>query len=269
MISMTFSSILCFHFTLYADSFMVGSSSFSPAYFKGLSSTRQYDRNYLTCLSSTAQKNIFEMYEANEDNDDAAEFKKIVDNYLLAKFNDCHGDDCRMFCDKSEVEMLLKSVLPPVSKAELDGEVTKVLKTIGAGDDDLIEADSFLSAVVGNSFWTTAGPLVVKELIFLDCIYEFYFKEKRSILDNDDYDGLKEMLMWEGSSVVAMNAKEAQFVVSVATNKKGLGTLNDADYDNLKNELLAAQSWVVTTKFDPLEKMGIDTFLGYLHRSWA
>lgn len=248
---------------------MVGFSSFRPTYFKGLSSTRQDDRIFLTSLSSTAQQNIFEVYAANEDNDDAEEFKRIVDSYLLAKFNDCHGDDCRMFCDKSEVEILLKSVLPPVSKAELDMEVGKVLKIIGAADDDLIEADSFLSAVVGNSFWTKAGPLVVKELIFLDCIYEYYFKEKRAILDNDDYNSLKDMLMWEGSSVVAMTAKEAQFVVSVATNKKGLGTLNDADYDTLKSELLAAQSWVVTTKFDPLEKMGIDTFLGYLHRSWA
>ena len=216
----------------------------------------------------SAEKNIFEMYAANVDNDDSEAFQRIVGNYLKAKFSDCHGDDCRMFCDRSEVTSLLKTVLPPVSNKELLLEVDKALKAIGAGDDDLIEADAFLDAVVANSFWTTAGPLVVKELIFLDCLYEYYFKEKRSILDNDDYNDLKEMLTWEGSSVVSMNAKEAQFVISVASSKRGQGTLNDADYDILKKELLAASSWVVTTKFDPLEKMGIETFLGYLHRSF-
>ena len=162
----------------------------------------------------------------------------------------------------------MKTVLPPVSSAELDVEVQKALKSIGAGDDDLIEADSFLNAVVANTFWSIAGPLVVKEMIFLDCLYEYYFREKRSILANDDYNDLKEMLTWEGSAVVSMNAKEAQFVISVATSKRGQGTLIDSDYDKLKSELLAAQSWVVTTKQDPLEKMGIATFLGYLHRSF-
>jgi hypothetical protein len=71
-----------------------------------------------------------------------------------------------------------------------------------------------------------------------------------------------------GSAVVSMSAKEAQFVVAVATSKRGQSTLNDADYDSLKSELLEAQSWVVTTKKDPLEKMGVETFLGYLHRSF-
>jgi hypothetical protein len=138
------------------------------------------------------------MYKANDDNDDSEEFQRIVGNYLQAKFNDCHGEDCRMFCDRGEVEVLLKSVLPPVSKRELDMEVTKALKSIGASDDDLVEAESFLTAVVGNSYWTTAGPLVVKELMFLDCIYEYYFREKRSMLNDEDYNDLKEMLMWEG-----------------------------------------------------------------------
>lgn len=221
-----------------------------------------------TSTQLRAERNIFEMYADNVDNDDLEAFQRIVGSYLKAKFTDCHGDDCRMFCDRSEVTALLKTVLPPVSPKELDLEVQKALKSIGAGDDDLIEADAFLNAVVANTFWTTAGPLVVKEMIFLDCLYEYYFNEKRSILANDDYNDLKEMLTWEGSAVVSMNAKEAQFVISVATSKRGQSTLNDADYDVLKSELLAANSWVVTTKFDPLEKMGVDTFLGYLHRSF-
>ena len=255
-------SAINFHATLFADSF-----SFKAASWKStISPIQKQCRSSSTKLS--AELNIFEMYAENVDNDDSEAFQRIVGNYLKAKFSDCHGDDCRMFCDRSEVTTLLKTVLPPVSSKELDIEVAKALKSIGAGDDDLIEADSFLNAVVANTFWTTAGPLVVKELIFLDCLYEYYFREKRSILSNDVYNDLKEMLTWEGSAVVSMNAKEAQFVISVATSKRGQGTLNDADYDILKSELLAAQSWVVTTKQDPLEKMGVETFLGYLHRSF-
>ena len=224
--------------------------------------------NRWSSTSLNAEKNIFEMYADNVDNDDSEAFQRIVGNYLKAKFTDCHGDDCRMFCDRSEVTSLLKTVLPPVSPKELDAEVEKALKSIGAGSDDLIEADSFLNAVVANTYWTTAGPLVVKEMIFLDCLYEYYFKEKRSILADSDYNDLKEMLTWEGSAVVSMSAKEAQFVISVATSKRGQGTLGDSEYDLLKSELLAAESWVVTTKQDPLEKMGVATFLAYLHRSF-
>ena len=254
---------MCFHRSFFVDSFSP-STTFSRAFMNTLALKNQQSHS----SQLNAVKNIFEIYADNVDNDDAEAFQRLVGNYLKAKFTDCHGDDCRMFCDRSEVTALLKTVLPPVSKKELDIEVERALKSIGAGDDDLIEADSFLNAVVANSFWTTAGPLVVKEMIFLDCLYEYYFKEKRSILDNNDYNDLKEMLTWEGSAVVTMNAKEAQFVISVATSKRGQSTLNDVDYDLLKKELLAANSWVVTTKQDPLEKMGVETFLGYLHRSF-
>ena len=252
----------------FLSTIVVDSFGFRSTFHGKVLSQVQQQLNRASLIELQAEKNIFEMYAENVDNDDSEAFQRIVGNYLKAKFSDCHGDDCRMFCDRNEVTALLKTVLPPVSNSELDIEVEKALKSIGAGDDDLIEADSFLNAVVANTFWSTAGPLVVKEMIFLDCLYEYYFKEKRSILANDDYNDLKEMLTWEGSAVVSMNAKEAQFVISVATSKRGQGTLIDSDYDKLKSELLAAQSWVVTTKQDPLEKMGIETFLGYLHRSF-
>lgn len=72
-------------------------------------------------------------------------FKRIAPIYLVNKFKDCQGNNCRLFCSQrlpylnirtstatlnlliwkyaSEVESLLKSILPPVSKDELDKEV--------------------------------------------------------------------------------------------------------------------------------------------------
>jgi len=42
--------------------------------------------------------------------------------------------------------------------------------------------------------------------------------------------------------------------------------MENEEYEKLKNELKAAGSWVVNRVQDPLEKLGMDTFLGYLHR---
>lgn len=43
--------------------------------------------------------------------------------------------------------------------------------------------------------------------------------------------------------------------------------MSDDEYEVLKSELLTQSSWVVKRQPDPLEKLGLNTFLGYLHRS--
>lgn len=41
--------------------------------------------------------------------------------------------------------------------------------------------------------------LKVKELIFFDCLYQFYFaKNQQQLLSDEDYEELKEQLTWEG-----------------------------------------------------------------------
>jgi hypothetical protein len=205
---------------------------------------------------------------ADEDDDS---FKRIVNAYLMSKFKDCQGEECRMFIDRKECEELLTGLLPPVKKAELDREVTSLMKALGATKaDDLVDAEEFLDAVVNNSYWKRAGALVVKELIFLDALYDFYHaKRNPSTLNDEEYSSLKEMLTWEGSSVATMTGKEALFVRAVVASKKGQKALiADDKYDALKNELKAAGSWVVTDKTDTLSKLGMDTLLGYLFASY-
>ena len=79
------------------------------------------------------------------------------------------------------------------------------MKSMSAGKrvgEDIQEKD-FLRAVLGNSYWREAGPLVVKELMFLDCLNSNYFK-KMKLLDDDTYDLLKESLQWDGSAVATL-----------------------------------------------------------------
>ena len=129
-----------------------------------------------------------------------------------------------------------------------------------------IELDPFIDAIQSNTYWSKAGAFVVKELMYLDCLYNYYGK-KAALLDDEDYSELKEQLTWEGSDLVNMSGKEAKFLVAVAAYRRGENILGDQEYESLKTQLLAEKSWVVSRQLDGLEKLGVDTFMGYLHRS--
>ena len=124
-------------------------------------------------------------------------FNEIARSYLTAKFLDCTGqENCKYLRDKKEVEILLREVLPPVTPIEFDSEVKFVMSKIGAKTAD-ISVEEYVDAVINNNFWENAGRLTVKELIFLDCLFSYYYKGKE-LLSNDDYNELKNQLTWEG-----------------------------------------------------------------------
>jgi hypothetical protein len=87
-------------------------------------------------------------------------------------------------------------------------------------------------------------------------------------LNNEDYETLKENLSWEGSSVATMKANEALFITAVASSKRGQPIMGDEEYIKLKSELNKESSWVTARGQDALEKLGLDSFLGYLHRAF-
>jgi hypothetical protein len=114
--------------------------------------------------------------------------------------------------------------------------------------------------------YTDAVLLQVKELLYLDSLYSYY-SNGVALLDNEDYAELKDNLVWEGSSVPNMTGKEALFATSVAASGRGAPILNDEEYQELKTFLKSKGSWVTDRESDALEKLGINTFMGYLHRS--
>ncbi len=42
--------------------------------------------------------------------------------------------------------------------------------------------------------------------------------------------------------------------------------MSDDEYSTLKSDLQKQNSWVVNRAMDPLERLGMNTFMGYLHR---
>ena len=158
-----------------------------------------------------------------DDEDDGQTFKDIAEKYLLNKY--------RVNTDQEKVSSILQSILPPVSKIELDKEIS-LLQGKFRGEDSVSD-EEFVAAVLDNTYWTRAGALVVKELIFLDCIHSYYYN-KQAFLEDDEYNELKEMLTWEGSSVATMSGKEALFVTAVAASRRGNNLLSDAGMSNLK-----------------------------------
>ena len=191
-----------------------------------------------------------------------AELRGIAERYLRSKYKGCVAGECRFLCDRAEIRSVLRSVLPPVSTEQLDREVETALARFGPADT--VEEQVFLSSFLENSYWRRAGALVVKELIYLDCLQSYYSTGER-LLEDEDYDELKDMLTWEGSAAVTLSSKEARFLSGVSAYRRGDPIMTDIEYEQLKSELQAERSWIVSRMQDPLEKLGLDTFLGYLH----
>jgi len=194
---------------------------------------------------------------------DEEDMKNIAARYLLAKYKGCDEVGCRLECTRDEARDVLKSVLPPVTNDELEEEVQITMKEFGM--DDVIDETKFIEAILGNTYWRDAGELVVKELMFLDCLHANYY-DGFPLLNDDDYDELKENLTWEGSAVATMTGKEARFVTAVASFRRGQASIPDEEYQKLKIELKDDKSWVTERAPDALEKLGMNTFMGYLHR---
>lgn len=210
-----------------------------------------------------------------EDEEECLDFLQISKNYLVNKFQACVDDDCKFLRSPKEACQLLREVLPPLTQIEMEKEIQRVFTEISQrtgssiapnSETENVAVEDFVNSVNNNPYWIKAGPRVVQELIYLDCVYHNYYK-KQQLLDNDDYDQLKSTLTWEGSIAASVTSKEALFISSVAAFRRGQELLSDKQYKELKDELLRQDSWVVQRMPDPLEKLGLDTFMSYLHRS--
>lgn len=86
----------------------------------------------------------------------------------------------------------------------------------------------------------TLGEL---EQDFLEALQSFYF-EKKSVMTNEEFDNLKEELMWQGSSVVMLSPDEQKFMEASLAYAVGKSIMTDAEYDELKLRLKKASSKV-------------------------
>lgn len=65
-----------------------------------------------------------------------------------------------------------------------------------------------------------------------------YYTSGRKVLSDSEFDLLKEDLQWNGSDMVVMNRKEAQYLAAMQEYLKGTPTMSDQEFDTLKKELM-------------------------------
>ncbi|KAH7549514.1 hypothetical protein JRO89_XS13G0043000 [Xanthoceras sorbifolium] len=79
---------------------------------------------------------------------------------------------------------------------------------------------------------------------FLQALQAFYY-EGKAIMSNEEFDNLKEELMWEGSSVVMLSSDEQKFLEAAMAYVAGKPILSDEEYDKLKIRLKSEGSEIV------------------------
>jgi hypothetical protein len=131
----------------------------------------------------------------------------VAEHFVRAKYRACakaHGHDV---CTAEDAREILRSILPPVSPQELQEEVDKTLALVISKEENVVKEDDFVKAIVQNSYWREAGDLVVKEMIYFESLHAYY-QTGISILDDNDYNELKDNLIWEGSAVPNMGPRK-------------------------------------------------------------
>ncbi|KAG8486739.1 hypothetical protein CXB51_020253 [Gossypium anomalum] len=79
---------------------------------------------------------------------------------------------------------------------------------------------------------------------FLQALQAFYY-EGKAIMSNEEFDNLKEELMWEGSSVVMLSSDEQKFLEASMAYVSGKPILSDEEFDELKMRLKTEGSEIV------------------------
>jgi hypothetical protein len=80
-----------------------------------------------------------------------------------------------------------------------------------------------------------------KERIFLEAIQSYYFNG-RTLINDEEFNKLKEDLLWEGSNVANLNRRETLFMNAMIAYKQGTEIMSDEEFDALKLELKEAGS---------------------------
>lgn len=78
---------------------------------------------------------------------------------------------------------------------------------------------------------------------FLEAMRAWYF-DGESILTDEEFETLKEELLWQGSEVAILSSAEQKFLEASLAYSKGKPILSDAEFDALKSELKQQESFV-------------------------
>ncbi|KAK6935300.1 hypothetical protein RJ641_035455, partial [Dillenia turbinata] len=123
-------------------------------------------------------------------------------------------------------------LISPKATADQQGQVQ---------EDDFVDGKILPYCSIDKKEKKSIGEL---EQEFLQALQAFYY-EGKAIMSNEEFDNLKEELMWEGSSVVMLSSDEQRFLEASMAYVSGKPILTDEEYDNLKLKLKVEGSEIV------------------------
>lgn len=111
----------------------------------------------------------------------------------------------------------------------------------GQVDDQVVDSNVLPYCSIDKKQKKSIGEL---EQEFLQALQSFYY-EGKAIMSNEEFDNLKEELMWEGSSVVMLSSDEQKFLEASMAYASGKPIMSNEEYDQLKNRLRTEGSEIV------------------------
>ncbi|KAL5727788.1 PGR5-like protein 1A [Ranunculus cassubicifolius] len=111
---------------------------------------------------------------------------------------------------------------------------------------DQAKGDDFIDSNINPycSIQKEKKSLGEMEQDFLQALQSFYYEGKAN-MSNEEFDNLKEELMWEGSSVVMLSSDEQKFLEASMAYVSGKPILSDEEFDKLKVRLKTQGSEIV------------------------
>ncbi|KAF3616152.1 PGR5-like protein 1B, chloroplastic [Capsicum annuum] len=110
------------------------------------------------------------------------------------------------------------------SLGEMEQEFLQALQVYQSFYDDLLFIDGFHSP-----------HLII--VLFPGVLSQSFYYEGKAMMSNEEFDNLKEELMWEGSSVVMLSPDEQRFLEASMAYVSGNPIMTDKEYDKLKMKL--------------------------------
>ncbi|KAK4262694.1 hypothetical protein QN277_028226 [Acacia crassicarpa] len=123
-------------------------------------------------------------------------------------------------------------LLPPEATADQQGQVE---------EGEVVDSKILPYCSIDKKEKKSVGEL---EQEFLQALQAFYY-EGKAIMSNEEFDNLKEELMWEGSSVVMLSSDEQKFLEASMAYVSGNPIMSDEEYDKLKMKLKMEGSEIV------------------------
>ncbi|KAA8522321.1 hypothetical protein F0562_013318 [Nyssa sinensis] len=108
-------------------------------------------------------------------------------------------------------------------------------------EDEVVDSNVLPYCSIDKKQKKTLGEL---EQEFLQALQAFYY-EGKAIMSNEEFDNLKEELMWEGSSVVMLSSDEQKFLEASMAYVAGKPIMSDEEFDKLKMKLKMDGSEIV------------------------